>query len=85
MGKIKAKFAHAHKNIVFFYCCCLCTLVAIAMGKMKIGIYCCLIAYILGGKSEMLIGPIPHINFLSKPKNVIGCHGTESLNFLKIF
>ena len=31
----------------------------------------------------MLIGPLPNINFLSKPKNVIGCHGTEILNFLK--
>ena len=42
-----------YKNIVFFfYCCCLCSLVAMAtksfhrlrMGKMKIGFSCCLIA-----------------------------------------
>ena len=76
--------------VCLFYCC-FRTLVAMAtlifhtliMGKMQIGIYCYFIADILAKVFEkcLLSGPLPNVYVLSKPLNLIGCHGNQKAKF----
>ena len=53
------------------------------LGKMKIGIYCYLTADILTNVLQkcFLSGPPLNISFLSKPLNLIGCHGNQKAKF----
>ena len=53
------------------------------MGKVKIGLYCYLIAGILTGVLQKcsLSSPLPNILFVSKPLNLIGCHGNRKVKF----
>ena len=57
------------------------------MGKLKIGIYCYLIAdtCILTKVFQkcLLNVPLPNIHFLFKPLNLIGCHGNQKAKFMK--
>ena len=55
------------------------------MGKNEIDIYCYLIADILTNvfQKGLLSGPLPNIYYLSKPLNMIGCHGNQKLKFAK--
>ena len=55
------------------------------MGKMKIGIYCYFIADILTKDFMkcLMSGSLPNIYFLSKPLNLIGCHGNQKAEFAK--
>ena len=49
------------------------------MGKVKVGLYCCLIADILTKVLQKcsLSSPLPNIWILSKLLNLIGCHGNH--------
>ena len=55
------------------------------MAKVIIEIYCYLIADILTKVLQkcLLSGPLPNIYFLSKPLNLIGCHGNQKAQFAK--
>ena len=56
------------------------------MGKVKIGFYCYVTADILTTKILQkcsLSNPLPNISFLSKPLNLIGCHGNQKAKFEK--
>ena len=55
------------------------------METMKIGIYCYVIADILRNilQKGLLSGRLPNIYFLSKPLNLIGCHGNQNTIFVK--
>ena len=52
---------------------------------MKIGIYCCFIANILTKVffKFLMSGPLPNLYILSKPLNLIGCHGNQKAEFAK--
>ena len=75
-----------YKNYVFYYCC-LCTLdaMALVMRKMKICIYCYLVADILANVFQkcLLSSPLPNIQFLSKTLTLIGSHGNRKAKFVK--
>ena len=49
------------------------------MGKVKIEIYCYLVAVIVTKVSQkcLLSCPPPSISFQSRPVNLIGCHGNK--------
>ena len=76
---------------IMFYCRCLSTLIAMKtlnfhryiMEKMKIGIYFYFTADILTifFFKCLLSGPLLNIYFLSKPLNLIGCHGDQNTQF----
>ena len=55
------------------------------MGKVKIGIYCYLSADILTHifRKYLLSDPPPNLYFVSKPVNLISCHGNQKAKFLK--
>ena len=55
------------------------------MGKVEIGIYSCLTADILTKVSQTcsLSSPLQNIWILSKPRNLIGCHGNWKAKFAK--
>ena len=55
------------------------------MGKMKIGMFCYLVADILAKYFQkfLLSSPLLKINCLSKPLNFIGCHGNRKAKFAK--
>ena len=57
------------------------------MGKVEIDIYCYLTADILTKVLQKcsLISPLPTIWNLSKPLNLIGCHGNQNAKFAKIY
>ena len=57
----------------------------LTMGEMKIGIYCCLIADIFTKVFlEMFVEwSSTNMYFLSKPLNLIGCHGNQKAKFVK--
>ena len=86
-------YINLYNNV--FYCRCSCTFIAMAtysfhlliMGKVKIGIYCYLIADILTKVSQKvsLGGPLQNISFLSKCLKFIGCHGNRKAQFVIFF
>ena len=54
--------------------------------KMKIGINLLLLHcryFDESFKKYLLSGPVPNIYFLSKPFNLIGCHGNQKAKFAK--
>ena len=53
------------------------------MGKVKIGIYCCLTADILTKVLQKCSfrSPVPNLSVLFKPLHLIGCMAIERLNF----
>ena len=55
------------------------------MGKVNIGIYCYLTADVWRKVLQKcyLSSPLPNISFLSKPLNLIGCHGNLKAKFAK--
>ena len=55
------------------------------MEKMKVGLYCYLIADILTNVLQRcsLSSPLPNIWILSKPLNLIGSHGNQKDKFAK--
>ena len=57
------------------------------MGKVKVGLYCYLIADILTKVLQRcsLSSPLPNIWILSKPLNLIGCHGNRKDKFAKTY
>ena len=81
-----------YKSYVF-YCCCSCAFVAMTtksfhwliMRKVKVGLYCHLIADILTKILQRcsLSSPLPNIWLLSKPLNLIGYHGNQKDKFVK--
>ena len=76
-----------------FNCRCSCAFIAMAtygfhrliMGKVKVGLYFYLIADILRKVFQkcFLSSPLPKIRILSKPLNLIGCHGNQKDKFTK--
>ena len=50
------------------------------MGKVKIGLYCYLITDIL---TKFYRNALPNISVLSKPLNLITCHGNRNSKFVK--
>ena len=57
----------------------------LVMGKVEIGIYCCLTADMLIKNLQKcsLSSLLPNIWILSKPLNLIGCHGNRNIKFAK--
>ena len=57
------------------------------MGKVKIEIYCHLIADILTKVLQkcLLSGPPPSISFYTKPLNSFGCLGNRNVEFAKTY
>ena len=57
----------------------------LVMGKVEIGIYCCLTADMLIKVLQKcsLSSLLPNIWILSKPLNLIGCHGNRNIKFAK--
>ena len=55
------------------------------MGKVKVGLYFYLTADILTKVFQKfsLSSPLPNIQILSKPLNLIGCHGNQKDKFAK--
>ena len=55
------------------------------MGKVEIGIYCYLTADILTKVLQKCSSssPLQDISILSKPLNLIGCHGSRNAEFAK--
>ena len=55
------------------------------MGKVKVGVYCYLTADILTKVLQKcsLSSPLRNIRILSKPLNLIGCHGNRKTKFAK--
>ena len=55
------------------------------MGKVKVGLYCYLIADILTKDLQRcsLSSPLPNTLILSKPLNLIGCHDNRNDKFAK--
>ena len=55
------------------------------MGKVEIGIHCCLTADILTKVLQRcsLSSPLRNIGILSKLLNLIGCHGNRKAKFAK--
>ena len=62
-----------------FFCLCF------IMGKLEIGIYCYHTADILTKVLQKcsFSSPVPSIRILSKPLNMIGCHGNRKAKFVK--
>ena len=83
-----------HKNCVF-YCRCSCAFVAMAtcsfhrliMGKVKVGLCFYLTADILTKKIQKCSwsSPLPNIWILTKPLNLIVCHGNRKAKFANKF
>ena len=55
------------------------------MGKVNIGVYCYFTADLLTKslKKCTFSSPLPDISFLSKPLNLIECHGDRNVKFAK--
>ena len=77
-------------KLLFFYCHCLSTLVAMAtlsfyrliIGTLEIGVYCCSIADILTKHFRNVYWVVLYQTYTFCP-NLIGCHGNQKTNFAK--